>query len=80
MTQERGDSANKCRQLSETRGKGEREDLHTNITHSLQAQDGLLHTAHIGDVVLVGPQLSLLDPFVYACDHVSGDVCSIIHT
>lgn len=80
MTQEKADSANKYRQLSEMRRKRKGKGLHTNITHSFQAQDGLLHAAHIGDVVFVGPELSLLDPFINACDHLPGYVCSIIHT
>lgn len=67
-----------CRQLTEMRR--EQKDLHTNMTHSLQAQNGLLHTAHVGNVVFVGAELSLLDPLINACDHVSGDVCSVIHT
>lgn len=50
------------------------------MTHSFQAQDGLLHAAHIGDVVFIGAEFSLLDPFINACDHLSGDVRSIIHT
>ncbi len=81
MTPERGDRANTCRKLTEMKKKqGMWTDLHSNITHSFQAQDGLLHTAHIGDVVLIRAQLSLLDPLINACDHVSGDVCSVIHT
>lgn len=58
-----------------TSGKGSAK----NRTHCFQAQDGLLHPAHVGDVILVGAQLSLLDPFVNARHHLPGDVRSIIH-
>lgn len=49
-------------------------------THGFQAQDRLLHSAYVGDMVFVWTQLSLLDPFINTCYHLSGDVCSIIHT
>lgn len=67
----------KSRQLTEMTRKKRERFAHA---HSFQAQDGLLHTAHIGDVVFIGAEFSLLDPFINACDHLSGDVCSIIHT
>lgn len=50
------------------------------VTHRFQAQDGLLHPTYIGDMVLIWAQLSLLDPLIDSCNHLSGDVCSIVHT
>lgn len=50
------------------------------VTHRFQAQDGLLHPTHIGDMVFIGAQLSLLDPLIDSCNHLSGDVCSVVHT
>lgn len=52
----------------------------THNTHSFQTQDGLFHTTHIGDMVFIGTKLSLLDSFINACHHLSGYVCSIVHT
>lgn len=50
------------------------------MTHSFEAHDGLLHAAHVGDVVFVGAELPLLDPLINASDHLPGDVSSVIHT
>lgn len=83
MAPEEGHCTNKYRQLPDMRKKkGKGKDLHTNkdTTHSFQAQDGLLHTTHVSDMVFIWAELSLLNPFIDACHHLSGDVCSIIHT
>lgn len=78
MTGKRGDSTTRAgRRLTEMTTS---EQICASMTHGFQAQDGLLHTAHVGDVVFVGAEFSLLDPFVNARHHLSGDVRTIIHT
>lgn len=49
-------------------------------TYRLHAHDGLLHLGDICDVVLIGFELLLLDPFIDAYHQLSGDVSTIIHT
>lgn len=48
--------------------------------YRFHAYDGLLNFGHVGDVVFIGAQLPLLYSFIDSHHHVSGDVCSVIHT
>lgn len=50
------------------------------VTYRLHAHDGLLHLGDVCDVVLIGFELLLLDPFIDAYHQLSGDVSTIIHT
>lgn len=47
--------------------------------HRFHANDGLLHLGDVGDVVLVGAQLSHLYSLVDAHHHVTGDVGPVVH-
>lgn len=49
-------------------------------TYCLHAHDGLLHLGDIRDMVLVGLELLLLDPFIDADYQLPGDVGAVIHT
>lgn len=49
-------------------------------THRFLSHDELLHLLHLRDVVLVGLELPLADPFVNADEGVSRDVLPVIHT
>lgn len=49
-------------------------------TYRLHAHDGLLHLGDVCDVVLIGLELLLLDPFIDAYHQLSGDVSAVIHT
>ena len=49
-------------------------------TYSLHAHDGLLHRGDVRDVVLIGPELLLLNPLVDADHQLPGDVGTVIHT
>lgn len=48
--------------------------------YRLHAHDGLLHLGDICDMVLIGFELLLLDPFIDAYHQLSGDVRTVIHT
>lgn len=48
--------------------------------YRFHAYDGLLNLGDVGDVVFVGAQLPLLYSLIDSHHHVSGDVCSVIHT
>lgn len=50
------------------------------VTYRLHAHDGLFHLGDVCDVVLIGFELLLLDPFIDAYHQLSGDVSTIIHT
>lgn len=49
-------------------------------TYRLHAHDGLLHLGDICDMVLIGLELLLLDPFIDAYHQLPGDVSAVIHT
>lgn len=49
------------------------------VTHWFLSHDELFHLLHLGDVVFVGFELSLADPFVDAHQGLSGDILPVIH-